>query len=273
MPSVRYFNQTAPFWDFIANLESTADHPFFSAYNPDAREGRNTGNRHRGSPANYEDPPPPPPPPPPPESNYPEPPHHAHPPPPPYPPHNYEGPGCGFGRHRGGPRHGGFGGHRGRGGFPFGGPQPFDLNSIAQYFQQHFGVDPETTADEKDGKDNGKDFTPSADVFDTEDGYIIHVALPGAKKEDVGVNWDADKSELSIAGVVYRPGDEDFLKTLAMGERKVGVFEKKIRLGSRASPAQVDADSISAKMEDGVLIVTIPKLDREYVEIKKVDIE
>lgn len=73
--------------------------------------------------------------------------------------------------------------------------------------------------------------------------------------------------------MVYRPGDEDFLKTLALDERQVGVFERKIRLGSRASPAQVDVDSIAAKMEDGVLIVTIPKLDREYVEVKKVDIE
>ncbi len=147
------------------------------------------------------------------------------------------------------------------------------MSSIAQFFQQQFGIDEDKNDDEKNSKDAGKDFTPTADVFDTEDAYIIHVALPGAKKEDVGVNWDADKSELSIAGVVYRPGDEDFLKTLAMAERKVGVFERKIRLGSRASPAQVDTDSISAKMEDGVLIVSIPKLDREYVGLQEVDIE
>lgn len=282
MPSIRYYNQTAPFWDFVANLESNGNHPLFTAYNPENQQGRTTGGPHSASPPGYESSPPPPPaqpensdsaggavppPPPPPPAGFhsPEPPHH------PFGRHGV--PGCGFGHHRGGPRRGGWGGHRGRGGFPFGGPQSFDLNSIAQFFQQQFGIDPEATEEEKDGKDGGKDFTPSADVFDTEDGYVVHVALPGAKKEDVGVNWDADKSELSIAGVIYRPGDEDFLKTLAMAERKVGVFERKIRLGSRASPAQVDADSISAKMEDGVLIVTIPKIDREYVEIKKVDIE
>ncbi|MCJ1361879.1 hypothetical protein MMC16_000980 [Acarospora aff. strigata] len=272
MPSVRYFNQTAPFWDFVANLESNADHPFFSAYNTASREGQNAGTPppaaqqgDTASPFGQH-----PPPPPPPEAPHSDAPQHAF---LPSPFGRHGGPGCGFGHHRGGPRRGGFGGHRGRGGFPFGGAQPFDLNSIAQFFQQQFGVDPDATGEEKEAKDGGKDFTPSADVFDTEDGYVIHVALPGAKKEDVGLNWDADKSELSIAGVVYRPGDEDFLKTLAMAERKVGVFERKIRLGSRASPAQVDTDSISAKMEDGVLIVTIPKLDREYVEIKKVDIE
>ena len=131
----------------------------------------------------------------------------------------------------------------------------------------------DTAATSRDGTSaNSKDFTPPADIFDTPDAYVVHVSLPGAKKEDVGVNWDADKSELNIAGVVYRPGDEEFLKTLALDERKVGVFERKVKLGSKATPANVDADGISAKMEDGVLLITIPK-NEEFVDVKKVDIE
>lgn len=118
-----------------------------------------------------------------------------------------------------------------------------------------------------------EDFKPEADVFDTEDSYVVHISLPGAKKEDVGVNWDAEKSELNIAGVIYRPGDEEFLKTLALDERKVGAFERKIRLGSRANPAQVDVEGITAKLEDGVLRVVVPRLNGEFVEIKKVDVE
>lgn len=125
----------------------------------------------------------------------------------------------------------------------------------------------------KDTTANSRDFKPEADVFDVEDSYVIHISLPGAKKEDVGVNWEADKSELSVAGVIYRPGDEDFLKTLALDERKVGAFERKVRLGSRANPAQVDIEGITAKLEDGVLRVIVPKLNEEFVEIKKVDIE
>lgn len=117
------------------------------------------------------------------------------------------------------------------------------------------------------------DFKPEADVFDTEDSYVIHINLPGAKKEDVGVNWDAEKSELNVAGVIYRPGDEEFLKTLALDERKVGAFERKIRLGSRANPAQVDVEGITAKLEDGVLRVTVPKMNGEFVEVKRVDVE
>lgn len=118
-----------------------------------------------------------------------------------------------------------------------------------------------------------QDFTPEADIFDTPTSYIIHVSLPGAKKEDVGVNWDAEKSELSIAGVIYRPGDEEMLKTLAMDERKVGPFERKIRLGSRANPAHVDTEGITAKLEDGVLRVVVGKEEEGFVEVRKVDVE
>jgi len=127
--------------------------------------------------------------------------------------------------------------------------------------------------DENKPATKSEDFKPEADVFDTEDSYVIHINLPGAKKEDVGVNWDAEKSELNVAGVVYRPGDEEFLKTLALDERKVGAFERKIRLGSRANPALVDVEGITAKLEDGVLRVTVPKMNGEFVEVRKVDVE
>lgn len=140
------------------------------------------------------------------------------------------------------------------------------LNNLAELFQsQLFGDGPSSSK-------TPDDFRPDVDVFDTPAAFVVHVALPGAKKEDVGVNWDAEKSELAIAGVIHRPGDEEFLKTLALDERKVGVFERKVRLGSRANPAQIDVEGISARMEDGVLRVEVPKMDGGFVEIRKVDI-
>ncbi|KAF2828039.1 HSP20-like chaperone [Ophiobolus disseminans] len=144
----------------------------------------------------------------------------------------------------------------------------FDPSVLATQFWNQFN---HTETNNKAAE--SEDHTPDADIFDTEIAFVIHVSLPGAKKEDVGVNWDADKSELSVAGVIYRPGDEEFLKALAVNERKVGAFEKKIRLGTRATPAHIDIDGITAKLEDGILRVEVPKLDSGYVEIKKVDIE
>ena len=297
MPSVRYYNESAPFWDWIASMESNnnGQHPWFAQnpwFNARASQARQTEepSTEKTPPPDYkadetQDGPGP--------SQQPQ--HDQssdnnarqeghHPCGPP--PHHHEGPpGCHRGpRRQCGGRRGGFGRH-GRGGFPFGGfsagawsgfgnredGAPFDLNNLAEAFAQQFGFVPDTK--EKAAKENSdKDFTPPVDVFDTTDAYVIHISLPGAKKEDVGVNWDADKSEVSVAGVVYRIGDEEMLKTLAMDERDVGLFERKIRLGSRANPANVDADNITAKMEDGVLVVKVPK-NEEFVEVMKVDVE
>lgn len=153
------------------------------------------------------------------------------------------------------------------------------MSKLAEFVSQFVPEDvlsniaPKAASSSKDAAaSNSKDFVPPADIFDTPDAYVVHISLPGAKKEDVGVNWDADKSELNVAGVIYRPGDEEFLKTLALDERRVGVFDRKVKLGSKANPANVDSDGISAKMEDGVLLVTIPKTE-EFVDVKKVDIE
>lgn len=130
----------------------------------------------------------------------------------------------------------------------------------------------ETLVPEDD--DNDDSFVPPVDIFSTTSSYILHIALPGAKKEDVGVNFDADKSELSIAGVVYRRGDEEFLKTLTQSERKVGMFERSIKLPpGEDEKEEVDGNAITAKLEDGVLIVTVPKVEKEWTEVKKVDIE
>ncbi|EME85401.1 uncharacterized protein MYCFIDRAFT_210223 [Pseudocercospora fijiensis CIRAD86] len=305
MPSVRYYNQTAPFWDFVASLEEQGStrHPEEGSDNEQENEHRNSWSNgwagfpwgpfpHRGRHG-----PPPPPPPPPPHPHHGPPPHHEGPPPPPPPHEDEDAPEAGpsdprgppppfpsspeegrrpgrHGHHGPGPRRGpcGRGGRAwargGRGHFhPYtgiGGP----FSAWTNMFQEHLNPFAENNPDNKN-----QDHKPDADVFDTPEAFVVHISLPGAKKEDISVNWDAEKSELSITGVTYRPGDEEFLKTLALDERKVGAFERKLRLGSRANPAQVDVDGITARLEDGILRIEVPKLDSGYVEIRKVDVE
>ena len=293
MSHIRFLNQPSnPFWDWIATLDPTSSsHTFAAAYDPAAREESRTAPPEGPQDDSFQ-PPPPGEGPPPPQPDFAGPPPHEHP----------FGPGFPFGgsrrghhhgpHHHGGPHNhhrGGWGGWAGRGGGRGGrcgarnmgmggmGGVPFDMSKLSEFISQFVPEDvlagATQNSNNKDTDTDPKDFTPPADIFDTEDAYIIHISLAGAKKEDVGVNWDADKSELNIAGVIYRPGDEEFLKTLALDERKVGVFERKVKLGSKVNPAQVDAEGISAKMEEGVLMITIPKLDNDIVEVKKVDIE
>ncbi|KAI1123571.1 HSP20-like chaperone [Nemania abortiva] len=116
-------------------------------------------------------------------------------------------------------------------------------------------------------------FVPPVDVFNTEKAYVLHVALPGAAKDDVGVNWDGDK--VNITGVVHRPGNEEFLSTLASSERKVGLFERSLKLPPPGSSDNEDVDGygITARMENGILIVTVPKAEKDWTEVHKVEIE
>ena len=243
MPSIQYFNQSAPFWDFVASFEDQA----FKESVPD--EKKDDGSEHHRAPEGAGDN----------DRPYCGGPGGQRGP--------WGGPGawnrgggpCG-GRRRGG--HGGPGGFHHRGG-------PWGMNPFLQFLQSQLNAAPGGA----DNNSESNDFQPPVDVFSTPSSYHIHVSLPGAKKEDVGLNYNADKSELSIAGVVYRPGDEEFLKTLSMGERKIGAFERKVKLGNERYPAEVDADAITAKLEDGVLRIELPRVEKDYVDVKKVDIE
>lgn len=194
-------------------------------------------------------------------------------------------------------RRGGFFG-RGRGGRygpPFGGPPPWAMGGAGDWFtglMEGFGNHPfaqrvreyveqarrraghEEGVTEEEGEEGV--FTPPVDVFDTVNNWTVHVAIPGAKKEDISVRWDADKKLLMITGVVHRPGDEEFIGSMVRGERKVGLFERKIQLppveSENEKNDEVDGDHITAKMEDGILVIMVPKAEKEWTDIKKVDI-
>ncbi|KAF3929501.1 hypothetical protein ABW19_dt0201441 [Dactylella cylindrospora] len=123
------------------------------------------------------------------------------------------------------------------------------------------------------GGNNDQEFIPAVDIFDTPDSFVVHIALAGALKEDIGINYDFDNAELQVSGVVHRPGDEEFLKHLVDGERRVGAFDRKIKLESNGKTVAVDADAITAKMENGLLEVTVPKLRKaDEPEKKKISI-
>jgi HSP20 family protein len=174
------------------------------------------------------------------------------------PPHHHHGPGSRSPGRRG-MRHG---------------PGGFNLAEFLNNLGNRLGVDLSGAAEglglerfNVPRSNNDTDFEPRADVFDTAAQYVIHLSLPGAKKEDIGVDWDGENSVLRIAGVVHRPGaDEELLKHLAVDGRKreVGVFEKSIRLGTKRDPAAIDVAGISAKMSDGVLVVKVPKVEVEH---------
>lgn len=154
---------------------------------------------------------------------------------------------------------------------------PFDLNAFLNNLGERIGIDL-TGAAASLGLDTRftapkmtteSDFEPRTDIFENADRYAIHLSLPGAKKEDVAVDYDGEHSTLRITGVVHRPEvDEKMLAELVVDGRKreTGVFEKAIRLGTKKEPASVDVHAITARMADGVLIVRVPKVEVTHVK-------
>ena len=118
-------------------------------------------------------------------------------------------------------------------------------------------------------------FTPELDLYDTVEAYILHLSLPGAKKPDLSITYSAARSSVTVSGVVTRPGvDEEMMGTLAIDERRVGAFEREVKL---EDGTKIDEEGISAKLEDGVLRVTIPKMmqdeEEEYVDVKRIELD
>ncbi|MCJ1445883.1 MAG: hypothetical protein MMC23_006388 [Stictis urceolatum] len=127
---------------------------------------------------------------------------------------------------------------------------------------------------EGEGEDVEVDFEPAVDVFVTEEAFVVHVSLPGAKKEDVGVTWDEGRGELMVQGVLTRGVEEGMMECLEVSEREVGLFRKVVRLSGEGE-GSVDPDDLNGKMEEGVLVVRVGKkvAEEEFVKVKKVDIQ
>lgn len=91
-------------------------------------------------------------------------------------------------------------------------------------------------------------FTPAVDVHETTDDYLVKVDLPGVKPEDVNVEVNENVLTISGSRTPWELGETQLV------ERPYGSFARTLTL-----PQGVDADSIQAGYEDGVLELRIPK--------------
>jgi HSP20 family protein len=104
----------------------------------------------------------------------------------------------------------------------------------------------------------GRSMRPAYDVEETDSHYVLSFDLPGMKQEDI--NIEVQDRVLSISG--ERKREE---KGVRHSERFYGRFERQFTL-----PDNVNADSVEANYEHGVLKIALPKL--EEVKPKKVQI-
>ncbi|XP_010475497.1 PREDICTED: 17.8 kDa class I heat shock protein [Camelina sativa] len=104
------------------------------------------------------------------------------------------------------------------------------------------------------------------DWRETPEAHVFKADLPGMKKEEVKVEIE-DDSVLKISGERHVEKEEK-QDTWHRVERSSGQFSRKFRL-----PENVKMDQVKANMENGVLTVTVPKVEtQKKAPVKSIDI-
>ena len=96
-------------------------------------------------------------------------------------------------------------------------------------------------------------WAPLTDLSETDDAYLIHLDLPGLKKDNVEIN--VHDGTLTISGERRHEetqNDEKFVRV----ERSYGRFYRAFSL-----PQTINTENIEATFEDGVLNIRVPKAE------------
>jgi len=93
---------------------------------------------------------------------------------------------------------------------------------------------------------------PAATVLENTDGYTLEVEMPGVSKKNLEM-W-VENNELTILGRRSMPSVEGML---IHGESRSENFRRSFELDP-----SIDASKISAKIEQGVVTLTLPKAEQ-----------
>lgn len=105
---------------------------------------------------------------------------------------------------------------------------------------------------------------PAINVKESDTDYEVEVAAPGMTKEDFNVHLNAE-GDLNIKMESKKETkDEDKKAHYLRREFAYSKFEQTLIL-----PEDVDKDAISAKVSEGVLTVTLPKVKKEEQNVTR----
>lgn len=113
------------------------------------------------------------------------------------------------------------------------------------------------------GEDGGQlasdRWRPAVDVLETEKNVIVRVALAGVHRGELRVAVEGDT--LCIRGQRSQPAQEEILRHHQL-EIELGPFERRVAL-----PAAIEREQVSARLEEGVLHVVLPKRAPRRIEV------
>jgi HSP20 family protein len=108
----------------------------------------------------------------------------------------------------------------------------------------------------------GAAFAPALDLSESAEAYFVELAVPGLRAEDLSITFE--NGVLTIAGEV-KQASESKERNYHRVERRYGRFSRSVTL-----PATVRGDAIEARLDSGVLFLSIPKA--EEVKPRKITV-
>lgn len=103
---------------------------------------------------------------------------------------------------------------------------------------------------------------PSVNIWEDGERFFVEAEIPGLTLDDVQV--EVNGNELSIRGERKTATEEDL--TFHHRERAVGTFSRLITL-----PVDVSPDKVEAVLKDGILTITLPKV--EQAKVRKIPVK
>jgi len=102
-----------------------------------------------------------------------------------------------------------------------------------------------------------RQYCPAVDISETKETFEVVVEVPGVAKEDMKVS--IHQNILGISG--KRPTAPDDGKRRIVAEIAHGEFSRKFKL-----PASIDIERVTTGFSNGVLKITLPKLEQAKVK-------
>lgn len=94
------------------------------------------------------------------------------------------------------------------------------------------------------------------DVYETEQGYVARLAVPGLKPEAFHIT--IDRNVLTVQGRVAMPQPEN--ARWLVSENLYGDFSRSVQF-----PGDIDVEQVDARLENGMLHVSLPKAANDRV--------
>jgi HSP20 family protein len=110
---------------------------------------------------------------------------------------------------------------------------------------------------QEDGDDQNSitSWSPKVDVYEEDSNIVFEVEAPGVDKDDIDISIEDNR--LTIKGERREASESEEDRDYYRSERFYGTFQRSFTL-----PDKVDTEDVSARYDNGLLHVTLPKRTR-----------